>query len=250
MSGHSKWHSIKHKKAVVDAKRGNIFTKLIKEITVAARIGGGDADGNPRLRLAIQRAKDANMPHDNINRAIKKGTGELPGVSYEDACYEGYGPGGVAVLVEAMTDNKNRTVSDLRHILSKQGGNMGENGCVAWMFQKKGLILVEREQIGEDELLDIALEAGAEDMKAEEAGYEITTTVEDFEAVKQAVEDKGITPSMAEITMIPQTTIKLEGKTAQQMLLLMEKLEEHEDVQQVHANFDISEAELTRQGLD
>ncbi len=244
MSGHSKWHSIRHKKAVVDAKRGNIFTKLIKEITVAARLGGGDMDGNPRLRLAVQRAKDANMPHDNINRAVKKGTGELPGVTYEEACYEGYGPGGVAVLVEAMTDNKNRTVSDLRSVFSKQGGNMGESGCVAWMFHKKGLVLVSRDQIDEDELLGIALEAGAEDMTADEANYEITTAPEDFEAVKQAVADKGLKPSLAEVTMIPQTTIKLEGKDAKQVLQLMEKLEEHEDVQNVYANFDIPEQEL------
>jgi YebC/PmpR family DNA-binding regulatory protein len=244
MSGHSKWHSIKHKKAAADAKRGNIFTRLIKEITVAARLGGGDPDGNPRLRLAIQRAKDANMPNDNINRAIKKGTGELPGVTYEEACYEGYGPGGVAVLVEAMTDNKNRTVSDLRSIFSKQGGNMGESGCVAWMFHKKGLILVGRDQIDEDELLDVALDAGAEDVTTEESGYEVVTTVENFEAVKQALDKREIKPSLAEITMVPQTTIKLEGKTAKQMLQLMDKLEDHEDVQQVYANFDISEQEL------
>jgi YebC/PmpR family DNA-binding regulatory protein len=241
MSGHSKWHSIKHKKAVVDAKRGNLFTKLIKEITVAARLGGGDPNGNSRLRLAIQKAKEANMPQDNINRAIKKGTGELPGVTYEEACYEGYGPGGVAVLIEAT-----RTVSDLRRIFSKQGGNMGESGCVAWMFHKKGLILVNREQIEEDELLGIALEAGAEDMKVDESNYEITTTPEGFEAVKQAIEDKGIKPSLAEVTMVPQTTIKLEGKQAQQMLQLMEKLEEHDDVQQVYANFDIPERELAQ----
>lgn len=246
MSGHSKWHSIKHKKAAVDAKRGNIFTKLIKEITVVARMGGGDLDGNPRLRLAVQRAKDANMPHDNINRAIKKGTGELPGVTYEEACYEGYGPGGVAVLVEAMTDNKNRTVSDLRRIFSKQGGNMGESGCVAWMFHKKGLVLVNRDQIDEDELLGIVLDAGAEDMITDdESNYEITTDPDDFETVKQVLEDKGINPTLAEVTMVPQTTIKLQGKDAKQMLQLMEDLEEHEDVQHVHANFDIPEQELT-----
>ena len=244
MSGHSKWHSIKHKKAAVDAKRGNIFTKLIKEITVAARIGGGDQDGNPRLRTAIQKAKESNMPHDNINRAIKKGTGELPGVSYEETCYEGYGPGGVAVLVEVTTDNKNRTVADLRRIFSKQGGNMGESGCVAWMFHKKGLVLVNLEQIDEDELLGIVLEAGAEDMQADESIYEITTAPEGFEAVKQAVEAKGVKLILAEVTLVPQTTIKLEGKAAQHMLQLMEQLEEHEDVQQVYANFDIPEKEL------
>ncbi len=245
MSGHSKWHSIKHKKALVDAKRGSMFTKLIKEITVAARIGGGDPEGNSRLRLAVQRGRDANMPQDNIIRAIKKGTGELPGVTYEELCYEGYGPGGVAVLVETTTDNKNRTVSELRHLFSKHGGNMGENGCVAWIFDKKGLILVDREQINEDDLLDIALEAGAEDMKTEDAGYEIITEADTFEQVKKAVEDKGIKPSLAEVTKIPQNTIKLEGKNARQMLQLMEKLEEHDDIQQVYANFDIPEEELS-----
>jgi YebC/PmpR family DNA-binding regulatory protein len=244
MSGHSKWHSIKHKKASADAKRSSIFTKLIKEITIAARLGGGDADGNPRLRLAIQKAKDNNMPNDNISRAIKKGTGELPGVTYEEACYEGYGPGGVAVLIETMTDNKNRTVSDLRRIFSKQGGNMGESGCVSWMFHKKGLICVDLNQIDEDELMNIALEAGAEDMNKEESGYEIITSPDDFEAIRNALQKKGIPFTLAEITMLPQTTIKLEGKVAQQMLQLMEKLEEHDDVQQVYGNFDIPDLEL------
>jgi len=241
MSGHSKWHSIKHKKAKEDAKRGSIFTKLIKEITVAARLGGGDPDGNPRLRLAITRAKEANMPQDNIIRAIKKGTGELPGTSYEEASYEGYGPGGVAVLVEVMTDNKNRTVSELRYTFSKYGGNLGETGCVAWMFHKKGLILVDKDQANEDELMSIAVEAGAEDLKVDENSFEITCAPEDFEKVKEAVISHDIQPSLAEVTFVPQTTIKLEGKAAHQMLQLMEKLEEHEDVQNVYANFDIPE---------
>jgi len=225
-----------------------MFTKLIREITVAARLGGGDPNSNARLRLAISRAKDANMPQENITRAIKRGTGELPGVSYEEAVYEGYGPGGVAVLVEAMTDNKNRTVSELRHIFSKHGGNLGENGCVAWMFDKKGLVLVDKDKANEEELMLVALEAGAEDMRSAENHYEIITQPGDFEKVKQALEEQGIEYSLAEVTMLPQTTVKLTGKQAQQMLQLMEKLEEHDDVQHVYANFDIPEEVMAEAG--
>ena len=244
MSGHSKWHSIKHKKAAADARRGNIFTKLIKEITVAARIGGGNPDMNPRLRTAIGKAKDQNMPQDNITRAIKKGTGELPGVAYEDFTYEGYGPGGVAVMVQVTTDNRNRTVSEIRHLFSKHNGSLGENGCVAWMFSKKGVILVDKDKAAEEELMMLALEAGAEDMKSEGDSYEITTVPEDFEAVEKALRERGIPLSLAEVTMVPQSTVKLAGKDAKQMLALMERLEEHDDVQSVCANFDIPEEVL------
>ncbi|MBI5788236.1 MAG: YebC/PmpR family DNA-binding transcriptional regulator [Candidatus Schekmanbacteria bacterium] len=246
MSGHSKWHSIKHKKAAIDAKRGNIFTKIIKELTVAARIGGGNAESNSRLRLAISKAKENNMPQDNITRAIKKGTGELPGVSYEDFTYEGYGPGGVAMLVTVTTDNKNRTVSEVRHLFSRFNGNMGEAGCVAWMFHKKGMLVVDKTTADEEELLMQALDAGAEDVKTETNTYDILTAPEDLETVKEKLEKQGITFTLAEITMVPQTTIKLEGKDAQQMLTLMEKLEEHDDIQNVYANFDISEEELAK----
>ncbi len=239
MSGHSKWHSIKHKKARVDAKRGNVFTKLIKEITVATRIGGGSPDMNPRLRTAIAHAKGENMPNDNINRAIKKGTGELPGVSYEEHIYEGYGPAGVAVLVDVLTDNKNRTVSEIRHVFSKYNGNMGEAGCVGWMFEKKGVILLDCSQIDEERLMEIVLDAGAEDIVTEGDEYEVTTLPESFEEVRSALEAQNIELSMSEISMVPQNTIKLEGKEAQQMLVLMENLEEHDDVQNVYANFDI-----------
>lgn len=241
MSGHSKWASIKHKKAAVDAKRGKAFTHLIKEITVAARLGGGDPAANPRLRTAISAAKDANMPQDNIQRAIKKGTGELEGISYEEATYEGYGPGGVAILLATLTDNKNRTTSELRYLFSKNAGNMGEAGCVAWMFEKKGLILVPEGKIGEDELMMVVLEGGAEDIKNAGSSFEVTTPIENFEAVKEALERQGVEVEMASITMIPQTTVNLEGKQAQQMLKLLEALEDHDDVQQVYANFDIPE---------
>lgn len=241
MSGHSKWHGIKHKKAKADAQKGRLFTKVIKEITVAARHGGGDPIGNPRLRTAIQAAKAANMPADNIDRAIKKGTGELPGVSYEECVYEGYGPGGVAVMVEALTDNKNRTTSELRKLFSKSGGNMGESGCVAWMFAKKGLIQVEVAKADEEKLMSVVLEAGAEDMRRAESLFEITTAPADFEAARGAVAKAEIPTVSAEVTMVPQSTLRIEGKTAQQMLQLMEELEEHDDVQHVYANFDIPE---------
>jgi YebC/PmpR family DNA-binding regulatory protein len=239
MSGHSKWSTIKHKKAAQDAKRGAIFTKIIKELTVSARLGGSDVDANPRLRTAVLKAKAVNMPQDTIQRAIMKGTGELPGVSYEEITYEGYGPGGVAMIVTALTDNRNRTVAEIRKIFSKNGGNLGEAGCVAWMFQKKGLIVVDQEKIDEDELLAIALDAGAEDVRPSEAIYEVVTSVEEFEPVKQAILAKGVEPTSSEISLIPQTTVRLEGNQARQLLKLMEELEDHDDVQNVYANFDI-----------
>lgn len=239
MSGHSKWATTKHRKAAVDAKRGKIFTRIIKEITVAARIGGGDLDGNPRLRTAVAKAKENNMPADNIKKAIQKGTGELPGVNYEESIYEGYGPGGVALLIEIMTDNKNRTLSEVRHILGKNGGSLGEAGCVSWMFEKKGYIVVDREKIEEDRLMGLALEAGAEDMKTVGKQYEIFTSLKDFETVKEALEKESIEIALSEITAISQNDIKLEGKEAIQMLRLMEVLENHDDIQNVYANFDI-----------
>jgi len=239
MSGHSKWSSIKHKKGAADAKRGKIFTKLIKEITVAARMGGGDPDGNPRLRTAIAAAKAENMPKENIERAIKKGTGELEGVSYEETNYEGYGPGGVAVLIECLTDNKNRTVADVKHLFERHGGNLGEPGCVAWMFEKKGLIVLEKDKVNEDDLIDLALEAGAEDVTEGEAEFEVIVAPQDFEAVKKAIEDAALPYIVAEISMIPQNVVKLEGKKAQQMITLTQALEDHDDVSHVYANFDI-----------
>jgi len=247
MSGHSKWHSIKHKKGALDAKRGKIFTKLIKEITVAARSGGGDPAGNPRLRKAINDAKAENMPNDTIERAIKRGTGELEGASYEEVVYEGYGPGGVALMIEVTTDNKNRTVAELRHLFSKNGGNLGETGSVAWMFHRKGQIIVSRDARDEDEMLEIALEAGAEDMQSDEESYSILTAPEDFEAVLSAIKAKGIEPASAEVTNVPQNYVKLEGKDAQQMLKLMEALEDHDDVQKISANFDIEASVMEAQ---
>ena len=222
MSGHSKWSSIKHKKGVTDARRGKLFTKLIKEITVAARFGGGDPAANPRLRTAIQAAKNENMPKDNIERAIKKGTGELEGVNYEESIYEGYGPGGAAVFIESLTDNKNRAVADIRHILSKAGGNLGSNGCVAWMFEKKGYIVVENDAVDEDTLMEVAIDAGAEDVIEDDSNYEIITEPKDFEAVKAAIEAQSLPYIAAEITMLPQSTVNLQGKEAEQMVKLME----------------------------
>lgn len=240
MSGHSKWSSIKHKKGAADAKRGKIFTKLIKEITVAARMGGsGDPDANPRLRTAILAAKSENMPKDNIERAIKKGTGELEGVDYEENTYEGYGPGGAAVLLESLTDNKNRAVADIRHIFAKCGGNLGENGCVAWMFDKKGYIVVERSAIDEDLLMETALDAGAEDVREDDSNFEVITAPEDFEAVKDAIDEKSIPYLDAEVTMLPQTATSLQGKEADQMIRLMDMLDDCEDVQKVYTNADI-----------
>ena len=241
MSGHSKWSSIKHKKAATDAKRGKVFTKLIKEITVAARMGGGDPEANSRLRTAIQAAKSENMPKDNIERAVKKGTGELEGVNYEESVYEGYGPGGAAVLIESLTDNKNRTVADIRHIFSKAGGNMGESGCVAWMFDKKGYIAVENKAVEEDALMEAALDAGAEDIREDDSNFEIITAPEDFEAVKMAIDGASIPYLVAEVTMLPQSTTFLKGKEAEQMVKLMEALEDCDDVQKVYTNADIPE---------
>ncbi len=244
MSGHSKWHSIKHKKAAADSKRGRIFTRLIKEMTAAARMGGGDVEANPRLRLAVATAKASNMPAENIKRAIMRGTGELPGVSYEDVNYEGYGPGGVALFVHVLTDNRNRTVAEIRHLLSKNGGNLGESGSVAWMFQRRGYFVVEKAAASEDQLLDIALGAGADDLREDDGNWEIFSSPENFDKVKAALEAAGIPLAASEISMVPQNYVKLEGKNAQTMLKLMEALEEHEDVQNVWANFDIDEAEL------
>ena len=241
MSGHSKWSSIKHKKGAADAKRGKIFTKIIKEITVATRIGGGDPDGNPRLRTAIMIAKSKNMPVDNITRAIKKGTGELEGIQYEEHTYEGYGPGGAAIFLEAMTDNKNRTVSEIRAALGKAGGNLGENGCVGWMFEKKGLITVKAEAKSEDELMELAIDAGADDLQTVDEHYEITTAVENFEAVRKALEDAGVAMELAEITRIPQNTVSIDEKKGKALLKLMDILDDHDDIQKAYSNFDISD---------
>ncbi|MBI3592693.1 MAG: YebC/PmpR family DNA-binding transcriptional regulator [Nitrospirae bacterium] len=243
MSGHSKWSQIKHKKASTDAKRGKIFTKIVKEISVAARAGGGDPGGNPRLRTAIEKAKEVNMPSDNIKKVIMKGTGELPGTTYEESLYEGYGPGGAALLIEVLTDNKNRTVSEIRHILSKNGGNLGEAGCVAWMFEKKGYILVEKLGTDEDTLMSLVLDAGAEDMKNDpkEENYEIITSPENLNTVKEAVMKGGIPVSLAEITMLPKSYVPLEGSASEQMIRLIDALEDNDDVQNVYSNFDITD---------
>ena len=239
MSGHNKWSTIKHKKGAADAKRGRIFTKLIKEITVAARMGGGDPDANPRLRTAVAAAKSENMPKDNIERAIKKGTGELEGVSYEENTYEGYGPGGAAIFLESVTDNKNRAVADIRHIFSKSGGNLGENGCVGWMFDKKGYINIEKDGVDEESLMEVALEAGAEDVREEDGSFEVITEPEDFETVREAIEKASIAYADAEITMLPQNFTALQGKEAEQMVRLMDALDDCEDVQKVYTNADI-----------
>ena len=244
MSGHSKWHSIKHKKGAADAKRGKIFTRLIKELTVAARAGGGDPDMNPRLRTIIAEAKQNNMPADNIKRAIRRGTGEEPGVSYEEAQYEAYGPGGAALILDVLTDNKNRTVGELRHLLEKHGGNLASNGAVAWMFSKKGYIVVEKTKADEEKLMAAVIEAGADDLQDDEDNWEVLSSVETFPAVAEAVKALGIEPATAQVSMIPQNYVKLEGKPAQQMVRLMEALEEHDDIQHVWSNFDISEKEI------
>jgi len=241
MSGHSKWATIKHKKAAVDARRGKVFTKLIRELTSAARLGGGDADSNPRLRTAVAAAKTANMPSDTIQRAIKKGTGELPGEVYEEITYEGYGAGGVAILVDVLTDNKNRTVAEIRHLFAKHGGNLGESGCVAWMFARKGVITLNTNQIDEDTLLELVLEAGGDDVKTEVDVYEIVTAPEAFEDVRSALEQKELTLDVAEVTMMPQNTVPVEGKQAEQVLRLVEALDDQDDVRKAHANFDISD---------
>ena len=245
MSGHSKWHTIKHKKGALDAKRGKIFTKLIKEITVAARTGGsGDIDSNARLRKVVTDAKAVNMPNDTIDRAIKRGMGEGEGANYDEVVYEGYGPNGVAVMVEAMTDNRNRTVAEIRHIFSKNGGNMGEAGSVGWMFDKKGYIVVDKAAKSEEELFDIVIEAGADDMQDDGDVFEIFTTPDNFDAVNDAVKSAGISPQAAEISMIPQNYIKLEGGDAKQMMKLYDSLDDNDDVQKVYANFDIDESDL------
>lgn len=240
MSGHSKWSTIKHKKAAQDAKRGKIFTKLIKELTVAARLGGGDPEANPRLRAAIAAAKAENMPKENIERAIKKGTGELEGAAYEEAIYEGYGPGGVAILVEVTTDNRNRAASEIRHIFTKNGGGLGEAGCVAWMFEKHGLIVFNKDKVEEDHLMEVALEAGAEDVRDQEDQFEVITTPGELEKVKAVFDEEGMAYEMAQVTMVPQSTVRVEDeKTAQQLLKLMDALEDNDDVQNAYANFDI-----------
>jgi YebC/PmpR family DNA-binding regulatory protein len=244
MSGHSKWHTIKHKKGAADAKRGKVFTRIIKELTVAARAGGGDPDANPRLRTIVAEAKSVNMPADNIKRAIQRGTGELPGVSYEEVNYEGYGPGGAALIIEVLTDNKNRTVGELRHLLGKHGGNLGEANSVAWMFNKKGYIVVEKSKANEDTLMAAALDAGADDLQDDGDNWEVMSAPEAFQQVLEAIKALGIETAAAEIAMIPQNYIKLEGKSAQQMIKLMEVIEEHEDTKKVWSNADIEEKEI------
>jgi YebC/PmpR family DNA-binding regulatory protein len=244
MSGHSKWHTIKHKKGALDAKRGKLFTKLIKELTVAARTGGGDPEANARLRKAVSDAKAGNMPNDTIARAIRRGTGEEEGVNYEEITYEGIGPGGVAIIVEAMTDNRNRTVAEIRHAFSKYGGSLGVSGSQSWNFEKKGYIVVEKAAKSEDELFEIVTEAGAEDLRDDEDNFEIITAPENFEAVHEAVKKSGVEPQVAEVEMVPKSYVKLEGADARQMLKLMEILEDHDDVQKVSANFDIDEADM------
>jgi YebC/PmpR family DNA-binding regulatory protein len=246
MSGHSKWSTIKRKKGAADAKRGKAFTKLIKEIMVAARFGGGDITTNPRLRTAVLSAKAENMPRENIDRAIKKGTGELEGVNYEELTYEGYGPGGVAMMLEVLTDNKNRTVADVRHVFSKQNGSLGEAGCVSWMFEKKGLMTINKAGVDEDRLIEVALDAGALDVKGTDKEFDVTTSPGNFEEVKKKLEEAGFKCSYGEVTMVPQTTVRLAGKEAEQMFRLMEALEDADDVQKVYANFDIADEELER----
>jgi YebC/PmpR family DNA-binding regulatory protein len=244
MSGHSKWHTIKHKKGALDAKRGKLFTRLIKEMTVAARNGGGDINMNPRLRTVVAEAKAANMPAENIKRAIQRGTGELPGVTYEEINYEGYGPGGAAIIIETMTDNKNRTVGEIRHMLVKYNGNLGAENSVAWMFSKKGYMVIEKPGVDEETLLNAVLEAGADDLRDDGDNWEVITEPAVFESVKDAVKALGVEPVTAKVSMLPQNYIKLEGKEAAQMLRLMEAVEDHEDVQNVWSNFDIEEKEI------
>ena len=246
MSGHSKWAGIKHKKALIDAKRGKLFSKLNKEITVAAKTGGGSPEVNPGLRLAIARAREANMPAGNIERAVKKGTGELPGVNYEQVSYEGYGPGGVAIMAEVLTDNKNRTTAEIRNIFSSKGGNLAGSGSVNWLFRKKGFIVINKSKAEEDKLMSVAIESGAEDLKSEEDSYEIVIGIKDYEKVRAALKDKGIEWEAAELTMIPSSFVKLQGKQAEQVLNLVESLEDNDDVQNVYANFDIPDGILSK----
>ncbi len=241
MSGHSKWSTIKRKKGAADSKRGKVFSKLIKEITIAARTGGGDPDGNPRLRTAIAAAKSENMPKDNIERAVKKGTGDGGGATLEEISYEGYGPGGAAVLVDTLTDNRNRTTGEIRHIFAKHNGNLGENGCVSWIFEKKGLIVFEKDKVGEEKLFELALEAGAEDIKEEATTFEVITDPGSFDKVKEALDAGDMQCLLAEVTMVPLNTVKLEGKEAERMIRLMDALEDCDDVQKAYSNFDISE---------
>jgi len=244
MSGHSKWHTIKHKKGAADAKRGKVFTRIIKELTVAARNGGGDPGSNPRLRTIIAEAKSVNMPSDNIKKAIQRGTGELPGVHYEEITYEGYGPGGAALIIETLTDNKNRTVGEIRHLLEKFSGNLGSSNSVAWMFDKKGYIVVDKSAANEETLLNTALEAGADDMRDDGEHWEVLSDPSSFEAVKDAVKGLGIEPASAQVAMLPQNYVKLEGKDASHMLKLMDVLDDHDDVKHVWSNFDIAEKEI------
>jgi len=246
MSGHNKWSSIKHKKAKEDAKRGKVFNKLIRELVVAAKEGGGDMDSNPRLRTAVSTAKQANMPNDNIDRAIKKGAGGGEGTDLEEIIFEGYGPAGVALMVHTMTDNRNRTVAEIRHLMDKYGGKLGESGCVFWMFDKKGVIEIEADAADEDTVMEIALEAGADDVESGETSYEIVTAPEDFDNVREAFEKAGVPMAVAEISMVPQTTVELSGKEAERMIKLMDYLEDHDDAQAVYANFDISEEEMEK----
>ena len=245
MSGHSKWSTIKHKKGAADAKRGKLFTRIIKEMTVAAREGGGNVESNARLRKAVDDAKAANMPADNIKRAVQRGTGELPGVQYEEVSYEGYGPGGAALFVEVLTDNKNRTLPEIRHLFSKNGGNLGENGCVRFMFEKKGYFAVERDKITEDRMMEIALEAGADDLSTDDPDvYEIYTSSESFHDVKKKLEEKGVPIASSELTMLPQTPVKLDDAKAAQLLKLMEAIEEHDDVQNVWTTAELQESQM------
>jgi YebC/PmpR family DNA-binding regulatory protein len=244
MSGHSKWHTIKHKKGAADAKRGKIFTRIIKELTIAAKHGGGDPDSNPRLRTIIAEAKSHNMPAENIKRAIRRGTGEEEGVSYEEVTYEGYGPGGAALIIETMTDNRNRTVGELRHLLSKHGGNLGEANSVAWLFDKKSLVTLAKDKASEDVLMEAVLNAGAEDLKDEIGTWQIISPVDAHQVVTEAVRALGVEPESAQIAMVPQNYVKLEGKQAQQMLKLMDVLEEHDDTKNVWSNFDVEEQEI------
>lgn len=247
MSGHSKWAGIKHKKAIIDAKRGKVFTKIIREMVVAAREGGGNPENNARLRKAMESARESNMPQDNIKKAVQRGTGEIPGAMYEEVVYEGYGPAGVAVLVEGTTDNKNRTASEIRKMFSSHGGNLGENGCVSWMFSQKGYIAVDKSKYDEEKLMTLALDLGADDFRSEDEDvYEIFTKPSDYERVKKALEEKGVPISTSELSFQPQTYIKLTGKDAEQMLGLMNGLEEHDDVKNVYANFDISKNEMEK----
>ncbi len=248
MSGHSKWHSIRHKKGAVDAKRGRLFTKIIKEITVAARQGGGDPDANSRLRTVIAKAKEANMPKDNIEKAIKKGTGELEGYNLEEIIYEGYGPNGVAIMIDTLTDNRNRTTAEIRNILTKSGGNLGENGCVSWIFEKKGIVTLNAEKYDENSVMEIAIDSGADDIQGDNNVWEVTTTPGNYEKVRSGFIDKGMEILMGDIMRVPKTTIKLDEKSAGKILTLMEKLEDHEDVQNVAANFDIPDEILQNIG--